>query len=300
MEYERSLVKKFKDLPIQILGINLDPDREKAQARCEKDGITWPSLHVDWDEITEITGSGIPQFFLLDANGIVRFQTTGGGGNFQVTFMKEAEKLLKEMGHSADLVSHATAEKSVFNYKPYLATGSSRILDRIKNNGKLDDSFLKELVPQNWHPGNQQEILSLLKSMRCLMTVQMDHPDSRDYLRSLLEDGDSSSLNTTAWELFKFSEEFSLGDDVTETCLEISKKGCTLDETASSLDTYAHWLSRFEYEIDAAIKLEERAIQIATKEMNSLKQKKDVKQKIQTLEKEISFYQSFIAELKQR
>ncbi len=71
---QREMVKKLKDKPFTLLGINSDPDRSVLKKRFEEKQITWPN-------ICEGSGSaiskqynirGYPTTFVLDHEGIIR------------------------------------------------------------------------------------------------------------------------------------------------------------------------------------------------------------------------------------
>jgi len=74
---EKALVKRLKDRPFVLLGINSDSDRDKLKTRMEKEGITWRSW---WDGGK--TGGPIatrwdvhawPTIIVLDEKGVIRF-----------------------------------------------------------------------------------------------------------------------------------------------------------------------------------------------------------------------------------
>jgi hypothetical protein len=75
--HERSLVKRLKDKPFALLGINSDADKEKLKKRMEEEEITWPSW---WDQntsgpiATKWNVSGWPTIYVLDHRGVIRFK----------------------------------------------------------------------------------------------------------------------------------------------------------------------------------------------------------------------------------
>src|SRR5437762_1560534 len=75
--HERSLVKRMKDKPFALVGINSDKDREELKKILVKENITWPS----W--FNGGTGTGIPKtwnvhgwptIYVLDHHGVIRFK----------------------------------------------------------------------------------------------------------------------------------------------------------------------------------------------------------------------------------
>jgi hypothetical protein len=76
--YERSLVERYAGKPFVVLGVNRDADRAILTRVQQRDRIPWPSV---WDEDGRIASrwgvQGLPAVFLLDAQGVIRFQSVG-------------------------------------------------------------------------------------------------------------------------------------------------------------------------------------------------------------------------------
>ncbi len=77
--HERSLVKRLKDEPFALIGVNSDDDLEALKPALEKEQITWRSF---WNGL-EGTGGPIskawnvrswPTIYVLDASGKIRFK----------------------------------------------------------------------------------------------------------------------------------------------------------------------------------------------------------------------------------
>ena len=92
---ERSLVKKLKDEPFALLGVNSDPLETIKKARKEKD-LTWRAW---WDGgntrgpiATEWGVHGWPTIYVLDGEGRIRFT-----GVRNEKMEQAVEFLLKEM-----------------------------------------------------------------------------------------------------------------------------------------------------------------------------------------------------------
>ncbi len=81
--HERSLVKRLKDAPFALIGINSDRDLEKLRPRLEEEQITWRSF---WNGPDGTGGpiskkwnvSGWPTTYLLDAEGVIRAKNVRG------------------------------------------------------------------------------------------------------------------------------------------------------------------------------------------------------------------------------
>ena len=78
--HERSLVKKLKDKPFALIGINSDTDREKLKKRIQEESITWRSF---WNGPAGKQGpiaahwniQGWPTLYVLDHKGVIRFRS---------------------------------------------------------------------------------------------------------------------------------------------------------------------------------------------------------------------------------
>lgn len=111
--HERSLVKKLKDQPFVLIGINSDPSRETLKKRMSEENITWNSW---WDENTsgKIAKAwnihGWPTVYLVDAKGVIRFKSVGFD---EKGFDKTLDTLLVEMGVDVkSLDSKSSGDKS--------------------------------------------------------------------------------------------------------------------------------------------------------------------------------------------
>jgi len=98
--HERSLVKRFADVPFEILGVNSDPDRESIRRIVKEKNLTWRS----WWNGPEGPGtpggiaeqwnvSGWPTTYVIDHKGVIRFKNVRGEQLDQAI-----ERLLAEMG----------------------------------------------------------------------------------------------------------------------------------------------------------------------------------------------------------
>ena len=74
--HERSLVKRLKDKPFALLGINSDSDREELKKILEKEKLTWRS----WWDAGNVNGpiqttwqvKQRPVLYVLDGQGKIR------------------------------------------------------------------------------------------------------------------------------------------------------------------------------------------------------------------------------------
>ena len=76
--HERSLVKRLKDKPFVLLGVNSDKDRDGLKKTIAAEQITWRSwwddgridgpIHTQWQILQR------PSIHILDAKGVIRFK----------------------------------------------------------------------------------------------------------------------------------------------------------------------------------------------------------------------------------
>src|SRR5262245_65264463 len=76
--HERSLVKRMKDKPFALVGVNSDRDREAIKQTIEKESITWPSFWngggTEGPISTRWNVQGWPTIYVLDHKGVIRFR----------------------------------------------------------------------------------------------------------------------------------------------------------------------------------------------------------------------------------
>ena len=79
--HERSLVKRLKDKPFALIGVNSD-SKERLREAMKKNDITWRSF---WDggstggPIASKWGvSGWPTIYVIDHRGVIRFKNLRG------------------------------------------------------------------------------------------------------------------------------------------------------------------------------------------------------------------------------
>ena len=81
-EHERSLVKRLKDKPFALIGVNSDRDRSTIKDVMKKESITWRSF---WNGgstrgpiSTEWGVRAWPTIYVLDAKGVIRYKNVRG------------------------------------------------------------------------------------------------------------------------------------------------------------------------------------------------------------------------------
>jgi len=81
--HERSLVKRLKDEPFALVGVNSDPDLDELRVAMERENITWRSF---WNGLEGTGGPiskswnvrGWPTIYVLDEEGRIRYKGVRG------------------------------------------------------------------------------------------------------------------------------------------------------------------------------------------------------------------------------
>ena len=97
--HERSLVKRLKDQPFALVGVNSDKDLEQLKPVLDEEQITWRSF---WNGPEGLQGpisarwyiQGWPTVFLIDDLGVIRHKWLGNPGD--ETLDKAIDKLIAE------------------------------------------------------------------------------------------------------------------------------------------------------------------------------------------------------------
>lgn len=79
--HERELVKRLKDRPFVLLGVNGDDDRAKAAEVMTKEAMTWPSLWNGGATGGIVDRLGVrswPTIYVVDALGVIRYKNERG------------------------------------------------------------------------------------------------------------------------------------------------------------------------------------------------------------------------------
>ena len=92
----RSLVQQYAGRPFEVLGVNLDGERETLRQTQQNHSIPWRSC---WDGDGALAArwgvEGLPTVFLLDHEGIIRWSSRGPPR--QAELQQQIEQLLQEM-----------------------------------------------------------------------------------------------------------------------------------------------------------------------------------------------------------
>jgi Thioredoxin-like len=100
--HERSLVKKLADKPFALVGVNSDSDMKKLKERMKQEKITWPSFangDTSGPISTQWRVRGWPTIYILDAKGVIRYQSLGADEDAIDAMLK---KLLAELGRPVE------------------------------------------------------------------------------------------------------------------------------------------------------------------------------------------------------
>ena len=80
--HERSLVKRLKDKPFALLGVNSDRDREAIKQICKDKNLSWRSFwnggSTSGPISTKWNVRGWPTIYVLDEDGVIRFKNVRG------------------------------------------------------------------------------------------------------------------------------------------------------------------------------------------------------------------------------
>lgn len=79
--HEKELAEAYRGQPFDVVGINCDPDIEKARAAVTRTGMTWRSFRNEAGDKPAITKEwktlGFPTVYLIDHHGIIRKRWVG-------------------------------------------------------------------------------------------------------------------------------------------------------------------------------------------------------------------------------
>ena len=92
--HERELVKRKRDRPFVLLGVNGDDDRAKAAEVMAKEAMTWPSLWNGGATGGVVERLGVrswPTIYVIDAQGVIRYKNERGEA-----LKKAVDRLLTE------------------------------------------------------------------------------------------------------------------------------------------------------------------------------------------------------------
>ncbi len=96
--HERSLVKRLKDEPFALIGVNSDDDLEKLRPRMVEENITWRSFWngpggTDGPIANTWNVSSWPTIYIIDHEGVIRARNKRGEDMDEVVDQLLAEVL---------------------------------------------------------------------------------------------------------------------------------------------------------------------------------------------------------------
>lgn len=269
LEYERSLVKKLEGFPVELVGVNNDKDAAATHERCLKENISWRSFHVaGWEDgrLDRLNINGIPQFYLIDQNGIVQQETTGGILEIKSKLIPQIESLLSEMGHDVSLLDDKErAEVQTEKRRSRVRRlALSQIKDRLIQRQSLADDYLVSLLPDD-DDDLPQGITEELKRFLIKPAVLLEHDDAVLLVEELVANSNNSyELNDIAWLIVQVNAAIGLNQPLLEQASYAIEKALSISpDDPGYIDTAAHLARDFERDIDKAIGLQKRALQLA-------------------------------------
>ncbi len=106
------LHRDFKDRGLVVLGVN-NEDVEVAREFVKRKGYTFTTLFDEGREVTRKYGvSGIPQVFIIDREGKVKWHALGYGPGKEFELRNAVEKVLKDLNPQAPASTRAGAQVS--------------------------------------------------------------------------------------------------------------------------------------------------------------------------------------------
>ena len=111
MDVDRPLLKKYKDRPFVILGVNTDKDVETMRRSEKEQEMTWPSIWVGSNvkDMGDFPGSGYPTLLLIDHKG--RLAASPIEGLPMGTLRKKMEDKIEQLVLDAEQDATKTAAK---------------------------------------------------------------------------------------------------------------------------------------------------------------------------------------------
>src|SRR5947208_11332490 len=77
LPHERTLVKRLKEQPFALIGINSDGDAEKVKQILADDEVTWRQaidVSTSGPLATKWNVHGWPTIYVIDAKGVIRYK----------------------------------------------------------------------------------------------------------------------------------------------------------------------------------------------------------------------------------
>ncbi len=91
------LYKKYKDLGVTILGINIDENPQLAKKLLKDIQVTFPILYDPDAQVSEpYQVESMPSTYLIDKRGNLRFLHQGYKSGFEIKYDQQIKQLLRE------------------------------------------------------------------------------------------------------------------------------------------------------------------------------------------------------------
>jgi thioredoxin-related protein len=94
--HERSLVEKYQGRPFALLGVDADDNRETLQKAEKEHKLNWRSWWDNGSIARQWNVRGFPTLFLIDHQGMVRWQSEG------VPDLERMEELIERLVKEAE------------------------------------------------------------------------------------------------------------------------------------------------------------------------------------------------------
>ena len=95
--YVQALYEKYKDKGLVVIGMNLDGDQEAAKKFAKEKGLSY--IHLFARDMSSVYPRiGMPTFFIIDREAVVRYQESGFSPGLEKEWEKEIKELLAVQG----------------------------------------------------------------------------------------------------------------------------------------------------------------------------------------------------------
>ena len=91
------LYQQYRGAGFNLLGVNLDGDRVKAQKMLSELGVTFPVLFDEKKKVADLYNpDGMPTTLVIDRDGHLRYVHRGYQAGYEKVYEKEVRELLKQ------------------------------------------------------------------------------------------------------------------------------------------------------------------------------------------------------------
>jgi thiol-disulfide isomerase/thioredoxin len=144
----QAISERFKDRPVTVMGVNVEPDLEPEAVRrlLDKRGITFPQMLAAEQEDQDRFGvRGFPHMVLIDPNGVVQDIRIGSSKNMEPELVAQIEKLLAGQALATEETVRARKAEEAEKRTDVFSLLSKRVLQAPGNVNpervKRDESF---------------------------------------------------------------------------------------------------------------------------------------------------------------